>query len=56
MAIRDAIPVLFAITLLEELKNLLVHGNIATKKHSDKIKEKGDRNDFLTYEKHNNHN
>lgn len=43
MAIRDAIPVLFAITLLEELKNLLVFGKIATKKHSGAIKERGDR-------------
>lgn len=43
MGMRDAIPVIFAATLLEELKNELVFGKIATKKHSGEIKEKGDR-------------
>lgn len=43
MSIRDAIPVLFAATLLDELKNTLVFGHLATKKHSGEIKEKGDR-------------
>jgi hypothetical protein len=43
MSIRDAIPVIFAATLLEEIKNLLVFGDIAFKKHSGEIKEKGDR-------------
>ena len=40
---REAIPVIFAATLLEEIKNLLVFGKIAFKKHSGEIKEKGDR-------------
>lgn len=40
---KDAIPVIFAATLLEELKNELVFGKIAYKKHSGEIKEKGDR-------------
>jgi len=40
---KDAIPVIFAATLLEEIKNLLVYGKIAYKKHSGEIKEKGDR-------------
>lgn len=43
MSIRDAIPVIFAATLLEEIKNLLVYGKIASKEHSGEIKEKGDR-------------
>lgn len=43
MSIRDAIPVIFAATLLEEIKNELVFGKIAFKKHSGEIKEKGDR-------------
>jgi len=43
MSMRDAIPVIFAATLLEELKNKLVFGKIAFKKHSGEIKEKGDR-------------
>lgn len=43
MSIRDAIPVIFAATLLQELKNKLVFGKIAFKKHSGEIKEKGDR-------------
>ena len=43
MGMRDAIPVIFAATLLEELKNKLVFGKIAFKKHSGEIKEKGDR-------------
>lgn len=40
---RDAIPVIFAATLLQELKNELVFGKVATQKHSGTIKEKGDR-------------
>jgi len=43
MSMRDAIPVIFAATLLQELKNKLVFGKIAFKKHSGEIKEKGDR-------------
>ncbi len=43
MGMKDAIPVIFAATLLEEIKNLLVYGKIAYKKHSGEIKEKGDR-------------
>lgn len=43
MSMRDAIPVLFATSLLQELRDKLVHGKIATKKHSGEIKEKGDR-------------
>lgn len=43
MTMKDAIPVIFAATLLEEIKNLLVYGKIAYKKHSGEIKEKGDR-------------
>jgi len=43
MGMKDAIPVIFAATLLEEIKNLLVYGKIAFKKHSGEIKEKGDR-------------
>lgn len=67
MGMRDAIPVIFAATLLQELKSKLVFGKLATQKHSGEIKEKGDRvklkgyggvtiNDYdpdtaLTYEK-----
>ena len=40
---KDAIPIIFAATLLEEIKNLLVFGKVAFKKHSGEIKEKGDR-------------
>ena len=43
MGMRDAIPVIFAATLLEELKNELVFGKVATKQYSGGIKEKGDR-------------
>jgi len=43
MSFKDAIPVIFAATLLEELKNKLVFGKIADKKYSGLIKEKGDR-------------
>jgi hypothetical protein len=43
MGMRDAIPVIFAATLLQELKDELVFGKIATQKHSGEIKEKGDR-------------
>lgn len=43
MTMKDAIPVIFAATLLEEIKNELVFGKIAYKKHSGEIKEKGDR-------------
>jgi len=43
MGMRDAIPVIFAATLLQELKNELVFGKIAYKKHSGEIKERGDR-------------
>jgi len=43
MGMKDAIPIIFAATLLEEIKNLLVYGKIAYKKHSGEIKEKGDR-------------
>lgn len=43
MTMKDAIPVIFAATLLAEIKNELVHGKIAYKKHSGEIKEKGDR-------------
>jgi len=43
MGMRDAIPVIFAATLLQEVKNELVYGSIAYKKHSGEIKEKGDR-------------
>lgn len=43
MSVRDAIPVIFAATLLQELKNKLVFGKIAFKKHSGEIKQKGDR-------------
>jgi hypothetical protein len=43
MSIRDAIPVIFAATLLEEIKNLLVFGKIASKNYVGEIKEKGDR-------------
>ncbi|GAH60622.1 unnamed protein product, partial [marine sediment metagenome] len=43
MSMRDAIPVIFAATLLQELRNELVFGKIATQKHSGEIKEKGDR-------------
>jgi len=43
MSMRDAIPVIFAATLLQELKSKLVFGKIAFKKHSGEIKEKGDR-------------
>jgi len=43
MSFKDAIPVIFAATLLEELKNKLVYGKIANKKYSGEIKEKGDR-------------
>lgn len=43
MGMKDAIPIIFAATLLEELKNELVFGKIAFKKHSGEIKEKGDR-------------
>ena len=43
MSVRDAIPVIFAATLLQELKNKLVFGKIAFKKHSGEIKERGDR-------------
>lgn len=43
MSMRDAIPVIFAATLLQELRDELVFGKIATQKHSGEIKEKGDR-------------
>jgi len=43
MSFKDAIPVIFAATLLEELKNKLVFGKIANKKYSGEIKEKVDR-------------
>ena len=43
MGMRDAIPVIFAATLLQELRDELVFGKIATQKHSGEIKEKGDR-------------
>lgn len=43
MGMKDAIPVIFAATLLQELKNELVFGKVATQKHSGEIKEKGDR-------------
>ena len=43
MSVRDAIPVIFAATLLEEIKNLLVFGKIASKNYVGEIKEKGDR-------------
>ena len=43
MGMRDAIPVIFAATLLDELNDKLVFGKVATKKYSGEIKEKGDR-------------